>query len=76
MVKLHGPWTDRDLGSGLRRREKKELLYEAARLKQCACSLCEKKQRGLPENVMWTRFSDDNTIGHSVIYLCARPVKS
>ena len=74
MNRLHGPWTDRDLGTGERRRDKKAALLDAARLKQCACDLCEKGQRGLPDNVMWKRDSYDGTLGHSVIYLCAKPV--
>ena len=66
MIKIHGPWTDKQLGRG-QRADKKHQLLEAARLKQCACSLCEKGQRGLPENVMWVRDGEDR-------YIVSRPV--
>ena len=67
MIKIHGPWTDKQLGRGNRAEYKNE-LYEAARLKQCACTLCEKNgQRGLPENVMWVRDGNDR-------YIVSRPV--
>ena len=68
MIRLHGPWTDRQLGRATGRREFKNTLHEAARLKQCGCALCAKNgQRGLTDNVMWVRQPDG-------VYLVARPV--
>jgi hypothetical protein len=55
-MKLHGPWTDRDLGSGEHRAEQKGVLWSAARLKQCGCELCAKHgQRGVSERCYWLR---------------------
>jgi len=68
MTRLHGPWTDRQLGRATGRREFKDTLLVAAKSKQCGCTLCAKNgQRGLTDNVMWVRQPDG-------VYLVAKPV--
>ena len=64
MRELHGPFSDKQLGGGPKRQERKDELMIAAKSKQCGCELCDEKgQRGLPVNVMWCRG-----------YICVRPV--
>ena len=65
MRNLHGPFSDKQLGGGPQRQERKDELMIAARSKQCGCDLCnEKGQQGLPtDNLMWYRG-----------YICIRPI--